>query len=185
MTAERTETIIFMRPRLIRFRPRGTPSIAPNEVRVAPWVGRNVKTTTGPIILGSDPMDVERIAHDASKSSPIDGANTNGANIIHDSSTTNTFPNDGRMRPYVSGSAYIPPTPTNIPTPVATPPMKPLSYGNMAQTNTSPTPTTNTPAPASTTPKSEIPAPAPTTPIPPPPTTPVVAPNITNNAKPQ
>lgn len=173
MTAERTETIIFMRPRLIRFRPRGTPSIAPNEVRVAPWVGRNVKTTTGPIILGSDPMDVERIAHDASKSSPIDGASTNGANIIHDSSATNTFPNDGRMRPYVSGNPYTPPTTTNIPTPVATPPMKPLSYGNMTQTNTPPTPTANAPAPA------------PTTPVPPPPTEPMVPPNVTNSAKPQ
>ena len=51
--------------------------------------------------------------------------------------------------------------------------MKPLSYGNMAQTNTSPTPTTNTPAPA------------PTTPIPPPPAEPAVAPNVTNNTKPQ
>lgn len=64
---QRTETIIFMKPRLIRFRPRGTPSISRDEIRVAPGVGRNVRTEQGPLIQGRDPRAEERAARDLSR----------------------------------------------------------------------------------------------------------------------
>jgi hypothetical protein len=65
-TFERYETIIMMRPRLVRFRPRGEPPVARDEIRVAPGVGQNLRTETGPLIIPRDPRALERAARDLS-----------------------------------------------------------------------------------------------------------------------
>ena len=65
-TFERYETIIMMRPRLVRFRPRGEPPMARDEIRVAPGVGQNLRTETGPLIIPRDPRALERAARDLS-----------------------------------------------------------------------------------------------------------------------
>jgi hypothetical protein len=65
-TFERYETIMMMRPRLVRFRPRGEPPVARDEIRVAPGVGQNLRTETGPLIIPRDPRALERAARDLS-----------------------------------------------------------------------------------------------------------------------
>lgn len=65
-TFERYETIMLMRPRLVRFRPRGEPPVARDEIRVAPGVGQNLRTETGPLIIPRDPRALERAARDLS-----------------------------------------------------------------------------------------------------------------------
>jgi len=65
-TFDRYETIVMMRPRLVRFRPRGEPPVARDEIRVAPGVGQNLRTETGPLIIPRDPRALERAARDLS-----------------------------------------------------------------------------------------------------------------------
>jgi len=101
-TFERYETIIMMRPRLVRFRPRGEPPMARDEIRVAPGVGQNLRTETGPLIIPRDPRALERAARDLSVPARprADGPPfQNREGIFGDADANETLPRPTRDRP--------------------------------------------------------------------------------------
>jgi len=101
-TFERYETIIMMRPRLVRFRPRGEPPVARDEIRVAPGVGQNLRTETGPLIIPRDPRALERAARDLSVPARprSDGPPFQGREgVFGDADANETLPRPTRDRP--------------------------------------------------------------------------------------
>jgi hypothetical protein len=101
-TFERYETIIMMRPRLVRFRPRGEPPMMRDEIRVAPGMGQNLRTETGPLIIPRDPQALERAARDLSVPARPRGAGVpfqDREGIFVDVDANETLPRSTREAP--------------------------------------------------------------------------------------